>query len=189
MELNKTFIVLIPKVASPSNTKELRPISLCNFAFKLITKILANKLKVHLDKMISKSQHTFVPSRSIFDAIVLTNEIFHSFKNKSGVKGWMDLKFDFDKAYDRVSWTFLSKVMHYMGFSEHWIKMVYECISTVSFQVLLNGSPSRSFCPSRGLRQGDPLSPYLFIMVLEVFSRLIEKHITDKSLAGFSINC
>lgn len=120
---------------------------------------------------------------------MLTNEIFHSFKNKSGVKAWMALKLDFDKAYDSVSWTFLSKVMHYMGFSEHWIKMVYECISTVSFQVLLNGSPSRSFCPSRGLRQGDPLSPYLFIMVLEVFSRLIDKHITDKSLAGFSINC
>lgn len=75
-ELNKTFIVLIPKVASPSTTKELRPISLCNFAFKLITKILADRLKVHLDKLISKSQHAFVPNRSIFDAMCLLMKFF-----------------------------------------------------------------------------------------------------------------
>lgn len=81
-ELNRTYIVLIPKRKSPINIKEYRPISLCNFALKIITKFLANRLRPFLDRIISPCQHAFVPNRSIFDAILLNNEIFHSFRKK-----------------------------------------------------------------------------------------------------------
>lgn len=157
--LNKTYIALIPKTSCPTMIKDYRPITLCNFSMKIITKIIANRLRPLLDKIVSHNQHAFVASRSIFDSTVICNEIIQSFKHKKGEKGWMALKLDFDKAYDRVNWFFLVKLLNKcLGFDNIFVHWIMKCIETVSFQVLINGSPSKSFTPSNGLRQGDPLS-------------------------------
>lgn len=95
--LNKTYIALIPKKTWPNTIKDYRPINLCNFSMKIITKIIANRLRPMLDKIITSNQHAFVTGRSIFDSTVIFNEIIHSFKHKKGKKGWMALKLDLTK--------------------------------------------------------------------------------------------
>src|ERR1044072_3960310 len=92
------------------------------------------------------------------------------------------LKLDMSKAYDIVKWPFLKSVMQQMGFPENWVNLIMECITTVSFSIMLNGSPQTPFTPHRGLRQGDPLSPYLFILFGEVLTAMINKAIIDSSL-------
>ena len=99
----------------------------------------------------------------------------------------MALKLDMSKGYDHIKWNFLIELLQSMGFSQKWQNLIFNCISTVSFSVLLNGSPCQKFHPQRGLHQGDPLSPYLFILCAEVFSGLLNKAQAEKGLHGIEI--
>ncbi|KAL6204988.1 hypothetical protein ACLB2K_022254 [Fragaria x ananassa] len=172
--INKTFVTLIPKVPVPKHMSQLRPISLCNVLYKLSSKVLANRLKPIMDKIISPFQGAFVPGRLISDNSLLAFEIAHHMKNRrSGKKGYCALKLDMSKAYDRVEWLFLEVVMRRLGFCEIWVRQILRCVSTVSYSFLLNGSPRGLLHPGRGLRQGDALSPYLFLFCGEVFSKLL----------------
>jgi hypothetical protein len=92
-----------------------------------------------------------------------------------------------NKAYDRISWNFLKVVVSRMGFSINWTKWIMQCVSTVSYSILINGSPSKPFNPSRGLRQGDPLSPYLFLLCADVLSCALLKQEASKHLKGIKI--
>lgn len=156
-QLNHCFIALLPKEDAPAKISQFCPISLCNVSYKIISKILTSRLKSVMHKLISNNQAAFVPSRHIQDNLIMVHEIMQTLKRKQGRGGLMALKVDMSKAYDRVSWPFLMEILRCFGFGAKWCRWIYQCISTVSFSILLNGSPYGFFKPHGGLRQGDPL--------------------------------
>ena len=105
--LNDTFITVIPKVPNPEKVTQFRPIGLCNVVYKLITKCLVNRLKRALPDLISLIQSSFVPWRQITDNVIVMQEVLHSMRHKTGIKGWMAIKLDLEKAYDRLRWEFI----------------------------------------------------------------------------------
>ncbi|KAG8373689.1 hypothetical protein BUALT_Bualt11G0050700 [Buddleja alternifolia] len=173
--MNHTFIALIPKCNKPILAKKFRPISLCNVAHKMCSKITASRLKLHLDNLISPTQMAFVPNRNICDNSIISHEKMHYLHNTRGKKGFMAIKVDMAKAYDRVEWSLLCSILERFGFSKKFVHLIHQCMSTTSFSVLINGSPFGMINPSRGIRQGDPFSPYLFIIYFELLSRMLTR--------------
>ena len=141
--------------------------------YKLLAKVLANRLKKVMGKIVSKSQNTFVEGRQILDASLIANEAIDSMQ-KNG-SGDILCKLDIGKVYDHVNWSFLLWLLERMGFGAKLISWIEWCISTVCFSILINKTPSGFFQSSRGLRQRDPLSPYIFVIVMEVLSCLLKR--------------
>jgi hypothetical protein len=186
--LNHTFISLSPKVPTPERLTQFRPISLCNVSYKIISKILVNRLKPLMDSLITPFQNAFIQGRQITDNIILAHEVFEYLKKKrKGKWGFVALKLDMNKAYDRINWPFLTAVLMTMGFRTKWITWVSQYVHTVSYSLLLNGSPTETFKPNRGLRQGDPLSPYLFLMCANILSCALLKQENLHNLKGIKI--
>lgn len=140
--LNHTYITRVPKTKSPVRVIEFRPIALCNILYKLISKVLANRLKNLLPAVISNSQSAFQSNKAISDNILVAFEKLHHMKNrKTSKEGYMAMKLDINKAYDRVKWVFLEKIIREMGFHEQWVQLVMMCVQTVSYSILVNGEP------------------------------------------------
>ena len=169
--------------------RDLRPIALCTVIYKIIAKVLANRPKVVLPIIIAHSQSAFVLGRSIVDSVLVAFELIHFLKTrKKGSWGWAALKIDISKAYVRIDWGNLEKIMWKLGFSEQWIKMIMLRVTSVTFHVLVNGEEVCPIFPKRGLRQGDPLFPYLFILCAKVLSTLILKAEHSGQLHGCKIS-
>ncbi|XP_028122010.1 uncharacterized protein LOC114319199 [Camellia sinensis] len=171
--LNSTFLTLIPKIPNPSSLSDYRPISLLGCIYKVLAMVLSSRLKSVLPNLIDETQSAFVKGRQILDGILIANEVVDLWKRNSS--GGLLLKLDFQKAFDSVNWNFLFHILQNFGFGEKWISWVKECVSSPHISVLVNGSPSQEFPPQRGLRQGDPLSPFLFNLVVEGLNFLIQR--------------
>ncbi|CAM8958980.1 unnamed protein product [Rhodiola kirilowii] len=187
-ELNETLIVLVPKVKKVEKVEDFRPISLCNVVMKIVTKVLANRLKLVLPEIISQNQSAFIGGRLITDNILIAHEISHCMKAKTRQKtGFMSLKLDMSKAYDRIEWKFLEKMMLQLGFAECWVKKIMLCVESVSYKVKINDHISNIIWPSRGLRQGDPISPYLFLICAEWLTHTINMYREMGLLEGIRV--
>lgn len=186
--MNATNIVLISKKKHPTTLIELRPIALCNVVMKIITKVLANRLKNVLETVISDTQSAFLLGRLISDNIMVSFEVMHYLKRKKfGNDGYMALKLDISKAYDRIEWGFLKGMLNAMGFSSWWTHLVLQCVDSVEYNIIHGDFEIGPITPSKGLRQGDPLSPYLFIVFAEGLSALIKHYEDMKWLRGIKI--
>ncbi|KAG7579838.1 Ribonuclease H domain [Arabidopsis thaliana x Arabidopsis arenosa] len=188
-ETNDALIVLIAKVAKPEKITQFRPISLCNVLFKTITKVMVMRLKRVMSNLIGPAQASFIPGRLSTDNIVIVQEAVHSMRRKKGRKGWMLLKLDLKKAYDRIRWDFLEDTLKAAGLPEVWVHWILQCVCGPSMNVLWNGEKTEAFKPSRGLRQGDPLSPYLFVMCMERLCHQIEFSVAAKEWKPISLSC
>ncbi len=173
-KINYTHIALIPKIKNPQRVFDFRLISLCNVIYKIISKVLVNRLQRILPQIISDSQSAFLSGRLITDNVAVAYELMHTMRSKwKGKVGYLAMKLDMSKTYDRVEWAFLKAAMLKMGFAQHWVDLVMECVSTPTYSILINGVPQGYIHPSRGVRQGDPLSSFIFLICAEGLSSLI----------------
>jgi hypothetical protein len=167
------MMVLLRKKDAPTTMKDYRPISLIHSFSKLFTKCLAKRLASRLKDIVAPNQSAFIRGRSIHDnfrAVQLACRWLHSKKSPAVL-----LKVDIAKAFDSVSWTFLLEVLQHIGFPQRWTNWMAIILSSASTKVLLNGRPGRRIVHARGLRQGDPISPMLFVIVMEVLNSLIKE--------------
>ncbi|KAA3482314.1 reverse transcriptase [Gossypium australe] len=185
-DINKTRIVLIPKIDNPKYMSHFRSISFSNVIYKIIAKVLVNRISEILGDCINEAQGAFIPGRLISNNVLIAYEVLHSLKmKKRRRRGNFALKLDM--CNDRVEWDFLAGMMKSLGFHDDWMVLIMRCVTLISYSVSLNGMSSDWFSPSRGLRQGDPLSPYLFLICAEGFSTLLEDAKQQGLMRGASV--
>jgi hypothetical protein len=171
--LNSAYLTLIPKKDDTISAKDFRPISLIHSFAKLITKILANRLAPLLDSLVAANQSAFIQGRCIHDNFILVQQpikLFHKLKVPS-----LFLKLDISKAFDSISWPFLFEVLSHVGFGPRWCNLVGNILSSASTRIILNGQPGDQIWHRRGLSQGDPLSPMLFVLAMDILNSLFCK--------------
>ncbi|CAL0325442.1 unnamed protein product [Lupinus luteus] len=184
---NASFIVLIPKNGCPQGLGDYRPISLIGCIQKIISKLLAGRLKKVIPLVISDCQTAFIKDRYILDGVIIANEIIDEASRKKDGNCFI-FKVDFEKAYDSVNWGFLLYMMDRMGFCPTWRNWIMSCLQSNSVSVLVNGSPTSEFSMCRGLRQGDSIAPFLFLIVAEGLAGIMRSAVSKKIFKGYSVD-
>jgi len=168
---NASFITLVPKVVNPQHLNDFRPISLVGCVYKIVSKILSSRLKRVLNKVIDLRQSAFLEGRGLLDSVLVVNETIEEVKRKK--KECVVFKVDYEKAYDSVRWEFIYYMLGRLGFCGKWIEWIKNYLESSSISVLVNGSPTTESKPLKGLRQGDPLTPFLFLIAAEGLARVV----------------
>jgi len=182
---NASFLTLIPKSENPQSLEEYRPISLVGCMYKILTKVLSNRIKKVIEKVIDGSQSSFLSNRGLLDSVLVVNEVLDDLKRRR--KSRVIVKLDFEKAYDSVSWEFLFYMMGRLGFCGRWIQWIKACLESATVSVLVNGSSTKEFKPSRGLRQGDSMTPFLFLIVAQVLTGLVKQATRKNLFSGIKV--
>jgi hypothetical protein len=179
------FVALIPKVNSPFGLGDYRPISLLGCLYKLVAKVLAARMAKVMNCIVSTNQSAFIKGRNLVDGVMVVNEVVELAK-KAGID-CLIFKVDFEKAYDSVDWSFLEYMLHQFGFCPKWIGWIKACVFGGSLSVLVNGSPTNEINIQRGLKQGDPLAPFLFLLVAEGLGGAMNRAVEVGLFKGFAI--
>lgn len=185
--LNSTILALTPKKIEAKEMKDYRPISCCNVLYKVISKLLANRLKSILAKCISVNQSAFIKERLLMEIVLLATEIIKDY-HKEDISPRCAMMIDISKAFDSVQWSFLLNTLKALGLPERFIHWISLCITTASFSVHVNGELAGYFKSKRGLRQGCSLSPYLFVICMNVLSKMIDEAAV-KGKIGYHPKC
>jgi hypothetical protein len=171
--INGSYITLIPKIDNPVRVGDFRPISLLNNSIKLPTKLLANRLHIVILKVVHQNQYGFIKGRIIQDCLAWSFEYLHlCHKSK---KESVILKLDFEKAFDKVEHEAIIQMLQHKGFPQKWLKWIRDILVSGTSSILLNGVSSKVFHCKRGVRQGDPLSPLLFVLTADLLQTVINK--------------
>ncbi|PNX83760.1 cysteine-rich receptor-like protein kinase, partial [Trifolium pratense] len=181
--VNCSFVVLVPKKYNPVGVSDFRRVSLVGCIYKVISKVLANRLERVIGLVISKPQSIFVGGREIMDGVRIANEVVDEAKRKK--KEVIMFKLNYEKAYYSIDWKYLDYVMEKMGFDVRWREWISECLKAASISALVNGSPIEEFEMGCGLRQEDPLSPFLFLIAIESFNLMMRKIVELGQFSGF----
>nr|KAJ0194091.1 hypothetical protein LSAT_V11C800426490 [Lactuca sativa] len=182
---NSSFITLVPKSKDPNTFDDYRPISLIGSTYKIISKVLVERLKKVIPLVISPTQSAFIKDRYILDGPLIVNEVI-SWLRKSKSKAFL-FKVDFEKAFDCLNWDYLDSVMEQMNFGGKWRSWIRGCLSSARASVIVNGSTTKEFSFERGIRQGDPLSPFLFIMAAEGLNVAMEEAMEHRIFKGITL--
>ncbi|GJR59837.1 RNA-directed DNA polymerase, eukaryota [Tanacetum coccineum] len=183
---NSSFIALIPKMQDAKVVKDYRPISLIGSLYKIIAKILANRLVGVLGELVNEVQSAFIVNRQILDGPFILDELIHWCHAKK--KETMIFKVDFEKAYDSVRWDYLDDVLNKFGFGSKWRNWIHNCLNSSKGSILVNGSPTREFQFRKGLKQGDPLSPFLFLLIMESLHLSFQNLVNEGLFKGVSVS-
>nr|GEX16358.1 RNA-directed DNA polymerase, eukaryota [Tanacetum cinerariifolium] len=182
---NSPFIALIPKAMDAKFVTDFRPISLIGCVYKVVTKIHANRLATVILDLVSDIQLAFVANRQILDGPFILNELLAWCKRKK--KQAMIFKVDLAKAYDSVRWDYLLDVLQAFGFGPNWCKWIRGTFSSAMASILVNGSLTFEFSFFCGLKQGDPLVSYLFILIMESLHIYFSGATSDGLFKGIQI--
>lgn len=185
--MNATILSLVPKKENATHMRECSPISCCTTIYKCIAKILANRLKEVLPKLISLNQAAFIEGKIISDIIILAHELVHNY-HRSGISPRSAIKIDFFKGFDSLNWEFILNMLYAAGFPTRFVSWIKGCITSPWFSVAVNGSLPGFFKGRRGMRQGDLLSLYIFVMVMELLSQMMNSK-AKVGLLGFHPKC
>ncbi|KAL5773508.1 hypothetical protein ACOSP7_013099 [Xanthoceras sorbifolium] len=167
---------------------QLRPISLCNTIYKVVSKVIIQRLRPLLPLLVSPNQVAFIPGRHIQDNVVIAQEVLHKLKIMRGKKGYLAWKIDLAKAYDKLQWSFICRVLEEVGIKGSFRDLIMSCITSVDYKVIMNGEVTESFSPSCGIRQGDPISPYIFVIRMEKLSHIINCKVVDNSWKAIKVS-
>ncbi|XP_026459876.1 uncharacterized protein LOC113360595 [Papaver somniferum] len=165
-----------------------RPICVSNFFFKIITKIMDTRLGTVLNKLISEEKATFMKGRNIHENLALASELINEI-NMERKHGNVGLKLDIAQAFVTVSWDFIAEVFRQYGFSDSWCMWVLNILRSARISVMMNGFPEGYFSITRGLRQGDPLSPLIFVLIEDVLNHNLSKLFANHSMNVMCVNC
>src|SRR3954463_4940048 len=180
--LNFGNIILLPKVNNAERIQQYRPICLLNVSFKIFTKVATIRLNSVANHVVKPTQTAFMQGRNIMDGVVVLHETVHEMHTKKLNEAIF--KIDFEKAYDKVKWSFLQQTLRMKGFSKKWCALIHSCVSGGSVAVNVNDEIGCFFQTKKGLRQGDPLSPILFNIVANMLAIMIERAKLDAQIEG-----
>lgn len=182
--LNRAHIVLIPKKADAEEIGDFRPISLTHSATKLFAKMLANRAQRRMKELVAANQSAFITGRNLHDNFLLVRQVARKIyaRKEAGVF----LKLDISRAFDSIAWPFLFDVLRNKGFGQKWLAWISILLKTSTTRVVVNGIPGRSFTHVKGLRQGDPISPLLFVIALDVLTKIMNKAAMEGVVSSYT---